>query len=331
MIQFDVISAALTEFLSLSGPHGACAHAVTLAVGRPYPTVGRDVIVRRQVAADNSDRQDTLDMGLGTQVRLRRLFSHPSGCLFGIAVDHFIGYGDVRSGGLRSLPQALDRVMTARPDSVTMLPGAARQLWGQFAGQASLIIQAGMFTADDRVRELIATPEDAARLGADALAVAIGVRGPYEGSYLRWLTDSVAAAAKIEMPVIAHIYPRDYSGDVPVIRFVPEEIAWAVRCGVETGVDVIKVGYPGDQAAFAEIVASAPVPVVVAGGPRTETIREGLTFTVEAMRAGAVGAVVGRNIWGVDDIEGVAAAYRAVIHDSATAEQALSSVKGDGT
>jgi class I fructose-bisphosphate aldolase len=104
-----------------------------------------------------------------------------------------------------------------------------------------LIIQAGMFTADDRVRELIATPEEAVRLGADALAVAIGVRGPYEGNYLRWLSDSVAAAAKVEMPVVAHIYPRDYSGEVPVIRFVPDEIAWAVRCGVETGVDVIKV------------------------------------------------------------------------------------------
>jgi len=267
-------------------------------------------------------------MGLGTQVRLRRLFSHPSGLLFGIAVDHFIGYGDVRAGGLRNLSRALDRVMTAGPDSVTMLPGAATHLWGKFAGQASLIIQAGMFTADDRVRELIATPDDAARLGADALAVAIGVRGPYEGSYLRWLTDSVAAAAKIEMPVVAHIYPRDYSGEVPVIRFVPEEIAWAVRCGVETGVDVIKVGYPGDLGAFTEIVASAPVPVVAAGGPRTETIRDGLIFTAEAMKAGAVGAVVGRNIWGADDIEAVAAAYRAVIHDGASPEEALGLVGG---
>ncbi|HEU4908528.1 MAG TPA: hypothetical protein VFT17_06670, partial [Propionibacteriaceae bacterium] len=101
-------------------------------------------------------------MGLGTQIRLRRLFSDPSDRLFGIAVDHFIGYGDVRMGGLRNLPQALDRVMTAEPDSVTMLPGSASRLWGKFAGQASLIIQAGMFTADDRVRELIATPDDAA-------------------------------------------------------------------------------------------------------------------------------------------------------------------------
>jgi len=50
------------------------------------------------------------------------------------------------------------------------------------------------------------------------------------------------------------------------------------------------------------------------------------------MRAGAVGAVVGRNIWGVDDIEGVAAAYRAVIHDGATADEALGPVgRGGGT
>jgi len=72
--------------------------------------------------------------------------------------------------------------------------------------------------------------------------------------------------------------------------------------------------------------------VVVAGGPRAETIQEGLAFTAEAMKAGAVGAVVGRNIWGVDDIESVAAAYRAVVHDDATAEQALAAVqRGGGT
>ena len=56
MIQFDVISAALTDVLFAVWAACACAHAVTLASGQPYPTVGRDVIVRREVAADNSDR-----------------------------------------------------------------------------------------------------------------------------------------------------------------------------------------------------------------------------------------------------------------------------------
>jgi len=54
-------------------------------------------------------------MSLGTKVRLARLFSHPSGNLFGGAVDHFVGYGDVRKGGLADLPGALARVMVANP------------------------------------------------------------------------------------------------------------------------------------------------------------------------------------------------------------------------
>ena len=129
-------------------------------------------------------------MSLGTKVRLSRLFSHPSGRLFGGAVDHFVGYGNVREGGLADLPDALKRVMAGRPDYVSIQPGAARHLWADYAGKAALVIQAGCFTADDRIRELIATPEDAVRYGADALAVAIPVRGATEGGYIRWLTDS---------------------------------------------------------------------------------------------------------------------------------------------
>ena len=68
-------------------------------------------------------------MGLGTQVRLSRLFSHPSGHLFGGAVDHFVGYGNVREGGLADLPGALARVMAGGPDYVSIQPGAARHLW----------------------------------------------------------------------------------------------------------------------------------------------------------------------------------------------------------
>ena len=184
-------------------------------------------------------------MGLGTEIRLSRLFSNPSGHLFGAAVDHFVGYGNVREGGLADLPGALARVMAGEPDYVSIQPGAARHLWPAYAGKAALVIQAGCFTADDRIRQLIATPEDAVRYGADALAVAIPVRGNTEGEYIRWLTDTVNAAARFEMPVIAHVYPRDFTDGTKIV-FTPDEIAYAVRIGLETGVDVIKVGYTGD-------------------------------------------------------------------------------------
>ena len=68
-------------------------------------------------------------MGLGTDIRLSRLFSNPSGNLFGIAVDHFVGYGNAREGGLRDLPTAVDRCMKAHTDTMTMTPGTAKHFW----------------------------------------------------------------------------------------------------------------------------------------------------------------------------------------------------------
>lgn len=262
-------------------------------------------------------------MSLGKKVRLSRLFSHPSGHLFGAAVDHFVGYGNVRQGGLANLPGALERVMSATPDSVTIQPGSAKHLWGNYVGKSALIIQGGCFTPDDRIQQLVATPEDAVRMGADALAVAIPVNGDSEGTYLKWLFNSVRDSHRFGMPVVAHIYPRDFT-DEPKIVFTPDTIAYAVRIGIETGVDVIKVGYPGDFDAFKEIVASCPVPVVIAGGPKADTLEDALSYTHDAMRAGAVGAVVGRNLWGHGDPALAAAAFKSVIHDGKDASTAIS-------
>jgi class I fructose-bisphosphate aldolase len=261
-------------------------------------------------------------VGLGTDIRLSRLFAHPSGTLFGIAVDHFVGYGNVREGGLSDLPSAVGQCMRAYPDTMTMTPGTAKHCWPPYVGKASLIVQASYWTPDDRIRDRLATPADATRLGADALAVAIGVRGETEGDFIRWLADAVRDAAAYELPVVAHIYPRDYSDGVKIV-FTPDEIAYAVRVGIETGVDVIKVGYPGDEKAFAQIIDSCPVPIVMAGGPKEPTLRDALAQTHAGMRAGALGAVVGRNIWGDADMERAARAYAAVIHDGLDADEAL--------
>ena len=122
--------------------------------------------------------------------------------------------------------------------------------------------------------------------------------------------------------MVAHIYPRDYSDGVRIV-FTPEEIAYAVRVGIETGVDVIKVGYPGDEAAFAEIIAGCPVPVVMAGGPKEPTLVGALEQMAAGLRAGARGAVVGRNIWGEDNLEHAARAYAAVLHDGISPNEAV--------
>ncbi len=206
-----------------------------------------------------------------------------------------------------------------------MSKGAAMSCWAPYAGTVPLILQGGCFTPDDRVIETTTFPDEVVRLGADAIAIAIGVRGPQEGTFLRMLSDGVTAAAKWDIPVIAHIYPRDYSGTEPKIVFRPEEIEWAVRCGIECGADIIKVGYTGDVDSFRQIVAACPVPVVAAGGPKAATLQAAVQAMGESVAAGGRGANIGRNVWGQPDPAAAHRAFKAVILDGATTEAAMNS------
>jgi class I fructose-bisphosphate aldolase len=262
-------------------------------------------------------------MNTGKLVRWNRLFSHASKRLCSVAVDHFIGYGQGLPEGLRKIQGTLSAIVAARPDSVTMHKGLAASAWGPFAGLVPLIVQSTIARPDDTAREQLATPEDAVRLGADAFAVAAFVRGPTEAANLRVVADCVREALPFEIPVICHIYPRNVN--TGQILFQAEDIAWAVRCAVEAGVDLVKTPYCGDRKAFADIVADSPVPVVAAGGPRLDSLRSALAMTAEVVGSGARGSTIGRNAWGFGRITATILAFKAVIHEDKTPEEALRS------
>jgi fructose-bisphosphate aldolase, class I len=259
-------------------------------------------------------------MNLGKSIRLNRILAHPSKNLCSVAVDHFINYGHGLPTGLRRIAATLAEVTCAQPDAVTMHKGIAAALWEQYAGRIPLILQSTLGRPHDLACEQVATPEDAVRWGADGFAVAAFVRGNTEAIHLRTVADCVRQGAAWGMPVICHIYPRDRSGQ---ISFAPEDIAWAVRCALEVGVDVIKTPFCGDVAAHSQIVADCPVPVVAAGGPKADTLPAALEMMAQVMQTGARGATIGRNIWGFDQIGAAVRAFKAVIHDGKTAGEAL--------
>lgn len=260
-------------------------------------------------------------MNLGKRIRLNRLFSHASGRLCSVAVDHFMGYAEGLPDGLRHIAPTLKAVVAASPDAVTMHKGIAASAWEPYAGRVPLIVQGSMIRPDDTAQQQAATPEDAVRLGADAFAVAAFVRGATEAHYLRVVADCVRQAANFEIPVICHVYPRDMASCT--ISFQPEDIAWAARCAVEVGADVVKVPYCGDVRAYAQIVADSPVPVVAAGGPKSKTLCAALEMIHAVVQSGARGATIGRNVWGFEDITKAVLAFKAVIHDNKTADEAL--------
>ena len=70
-----------------------------------------------------------MSMSIGKRIRLNRLFSHPSGRLCSVAVDHFIGYGEGIPPGLAHIRQTLAAVVAGLPDAVTMHKGIAASAW----------------------------------------------------------------------------------------------------------------------------------------------------------------------------------------------------------
>ncbi len=114
------------------------------------------------------------------------------------------------------------------------------------------------------------------RLGADAFAVAIFVRGQTEAQHIRMLADLVRQAEHYEMPVVCHTYPRDFTGSTRV-SFKPEDIAWAVRSALEAGADVDQTPYCGEvRGVSTRSWLTARVPLVAAGGPKAETLDAGI-------------------------------------------------------
>ena len=182
---------------------------------------------------------------------------------------------------------------------------------------------ADSFEPDDTVCQQIADAEDAILLGADALAVAAFICGPTEGDRLRVLAENVKEAVRFDLPVIVHIYPREFTDHGPKVSHRPDLVAWAVRCGLECGADVIKTPYCGDVEAFGEIVTDCPIPVVAAGGPRAETLEAALEMAHQVVQSGAKGMTVGRNIWSVPEITKAVRAFLYVIHDGLAPEMAL--------
>src|SRR5260370_8545927 len=93
-----------------------------------------------------------------------------------------------------------------------------------------------------------------------------------------------------------------------------EAVADACRMAVENGADIVKTFYTGERESFKKVIRSCYVPVLVLGGPKTHSDKEFLVSIRDAMDAGAVGIVIGRNIWQSASPTAMTRALVALVH-----------------
>jgi putative autoinducer-2 (AI-2) aldolase len=90
-------------------------------------------------------------------------------------------------------------------------------------------------------------------------------------------------------------------------------LALVARVSAELGARVVKTYYCKEN--FEKVVEGCPVPVVIAGGPKTETQLEVFEFVYDGLQKGAIGVNLGRNIWQTEHPLAAIRAIRAVVHE----------------
>ena len=127
-------------------------------------------------------------------------------------------------------------------------------------------------------------------------------------------------AGSVGLPLVAHIYPK---GSMVKDPHDAKAVAYAVRCGAELGVDIIKTLWTGSAESFRGVVEACPSMVALAGGEMGETLEDYLRMTRDALDVGLGGVTYGRFVWQHPHMTSVIKALRALIHENASVQQAL--------
>jgi fructose-bisphosphate aldolase/2-amino-3,7-dideoxy-D-threo-hept-6-ulosonate synthase len=233
-------------------------------------------------------------------------------------MDHGITLGAV--DGLVDIESTIDAVTSNGADAVLTQKGIAPRVHDN-KNDAGYIVHLNASTTigpDANDKRLTGTVEEAVRAGADAVSFHINVGSDHEPDQLAQLAQLTDDADRLGMPVLAMAYARGPGVD----EHDAESLGHAVRLAEEVGADVVKTAYSGDSESFERVTESTSKPVIIAGGS-PDTDRATLANVRGAMDAGGDGVSMGRSVFQHDDPAAITTAIAAVVHDDATADEAL--------
>lgn len=231
----------------------------------------------------------------GIYRRLGRLFDPSSGRAVILPLDHGVGEGMLP--GLEAISVLLGMLDGRNVQGVVLNKGPARVHGADLPLSVNVIVQLSGGTKHALPpygRTVVCSVGEALRLGADAVSLQINVGNDLEERMLADFGAMCDEAHLAGLPVFAIIAPR---GGHIVNEMDPSLISHCIRLGAELGADLIGVPYSGDSASFAEAVDASATPVLVTGGPGRGDFPRFLSAMDEALRCGAAGLCVGRNIF----------------------------------
>jgi putative autoinducer-2 (AI-2) aldolase len=260
----------------------------------------------------------------GMKNRLARVFAPASGRTVMLAIDH--GYFQGPTTGLERIDLSIVPLLPAC-DALFCTRGILRSVIPAQCTKPMVLRASGgpSILREELSDEQIAMDmEDAVRLNAAGVGIQVFIGGDFETRSIHNMTKLVDAGLRYGMPVMGvTAVGKNMVRNAKYFRL-------ACRMIAELGAQYVKTYYVDEG--FETVTASCPVPIVMAGGKKLAEL-DALTMAYNAVRQGAAGVDMGRNIFQSDAPIAMIAAVHAVVHKNlkpAEAYDVFKSLKSKG-
>ena len=251
-------------------------------------------------------------MDWGLQNRLSRIILRNDNRALMLAVDHGYFLGPTEK---LEVPKKTIAPLLKYCDSLMVTRGVQRtSVDAKYPVPIVLRVSGGpSIIGEDLSNEEITTSiKDAIRLNVCAVAMSIFVGSKNEKQTVVNLGKLVNEAEEYGIPVLAvTAVGKEMVRDARYLSL-------ACRIAAEQGAHIVKTYYCDD---FEKVVQSCPVPIIIAGGKKLPE-KDALKLTHDALKAGAVGVDMGRNIWQSENPVPMIKAVRSIVHQNFTVEDA---------
>ena len=270
---------------------------------------------------------------IGKKRRLNRIFNSDGKCLI-VPLDDNLISGSIT--GISDIKEKIQQIESAKPNAILAYQGTL-SLVTDLNIPCILNLTASTINSTHTHKVQVSSVEKAISLGTEAVAVHINLTSRYESDMLNTLGRISEDCERFGIPLLAIAYPRGEYIDSDGIEIdqnyldlkshdlerYGDLVSHCARVSFELGADIIKTQYTGSIDTFKKVVESAGgKPVIIAGGNKINV--KLLFYMVEdAMRAGASGVSIGRNVFNRNDSDRIILCLQKLIFEDISASDAL--------
>ena len=270
----------------------------------------------------------------GLQNRLASMFNPESGRTVLLAVDH--GYFQGAPAGLINLRKTIAPLLPYC-DAISPTIGGLKTSMDPRCTTPVILRATGgnsMRRPEELDDEIVTVSvEEMVRCNAVGFTVSCYIGLPHQSQTIESLTSLADEAKRFGLVTIGI---TAVGADPVLTKFVKGEredggeltsddkkealryLKHACRVVSENGADIVKTYYCDG---FEEVVDACLSPIIIAGGTKRPT-KEALEFTFNAIKAGAVGVDMGRNIFQNENPLAMIQAVRSIVHDGQSVKEA---------